>query len=118
MKKLSPQELRETFGIKAVLCWSEDDHKFVTVNFPARQIRLLEEKFSGTLVTDPGTVRELHRAFIQFMKKRGKPPEVIRHLNLPLDDFHCGRVGINTTKGHQATNLNVYIKARRAIIAA
>lgn len=118
MKKLSPQEISEAFQIRSVLCWDEDGHEFVTINFPIRQIRLLEEKFGGTLVTDPGAVRELHRAFVQFMKKKGRPPDVVRVLNMPLDDFHYKRIGINTLKGHQETNLNAYIRTRRAIIAA
>ena len=118
MKKLSSQEISEAFQIKPVLCWSEDDRKFVTVNFPARQVRFLEEKFSGTLVTNPGAVRELHRAFVRFMREKRRPPEVVRVLNMPLDDFHYERIGINTVGGHKATNLNAYVKARRAVIAA
>lgn len=118
MKKLSPQEISEAFQIKAVLCWSEDDYKFVTVNFPARQVRLIEEKYSGSLVIDPGTVRDLHQAFVRFMRKKGRPPEVVQHLSLPLDNFHYERVGINTAKGHQTTNLNIYVRTRRAVIAA
>ena len=85
MKKLSSQEISEAFQVRPVLCWDEDGHGFVTVNFPIRQVRLLEEKFSGRLVTNPGAVRELHRAFVRFFKetKDGKPAEIplIRLLN-------------------------------------